>query len=280
MYKLRRRWFPIACSFLILGFLKAQAPAKSWEVVIDSGGQQMKWWLDEELGAKLELTDAGMPGVEMIIRFDLQKNIWINRQRGVHAIQNWGEGGMFQLPPEAQAQIDEAKRQMQQNMQNLPPEAQAYARQLMEGKLDAIPGQAELDEPAQKAFQRTGEQKQIQQWKAWSVAEHEAGQPTGRVFWVGQVDDWDKMAAVLEKATREMRAGLPMPRQDAEIPFTQLGGLPLRIEEADGTVSEIVSIKTGKLRQQHMSPAAQSSKVELMQFMMQNQPTPQDGLQR
>lgn len=246
--------------------------AKSWEVVMISDGEKVVWWLDEELGAKVSVPQ--MPNVEMIVRFDLQKNIWLHRRKRIHAVQDWGTGEgarmNWQLSPEQQAQIDAAKQNIQQQLQDAPPEAQAYAEQFLKGKLDAIPGQNA--QPVRKEYRNTEKTMDVNGQKTWGVEEMVEGQPTGRIFWVAKVDDWESIARVLETATNQMDTALSPARQEDRIPFTELGGLPLRIDEPDRAFSEVVSIKQGKLTKAQMSPGRKSRETALMQFMMQLQP--------
>ena len=236
--------------------------AESWQIVMKSQDGKLAWTVDEDLGVLM--TMQSQPNLAMAFRTDLQQTIYMNRRSTVHAVQKWTDGPAAadpaQLLPDAQRQqLQQGLAEARQRLKNLPPQARKYAEELLAGKTKGLVSD---QTKSVITYQPTGDKKRIGKHQTTHIIELADGSPTGQQFWVAQLPGWKQAADVMEEAFKHFRG-----QGNKSVSYTELNGIPLRMVDANGRVTTLVTFKSITIDDSQMQPAAKSKEIPLVQFM-------------
>ena len=135
--------------------------------------------------------------------------------------------------------------EIQKQFENLPPEAREA-----------------LNQKKTITYESTNQTEKIGKYNTEQMLELVNGEPSGKELWVADHKDWRKVAAVFEKTVKQAPGG-----DQNSLNFGGLKGIPIRTKEKDGSMTEVVSWKSGKLEEKHMSPKKDSKEVPFFQLM-------------
>ena len=256
----------VKCATLIAVSLLSQAAhAESWQMVMKNKDGSMSWIVDEKLGVLMSI--SSQPNIEMLLRTDLKQTIYVNRKRGMHAVQRWGaanSGGVDIFGGMTKEQRERAERglaEAREKLKNLPPEARKLAEGVLAGKIKgALPGKS----AAVITYKDTGMKKKIGKFQTTRVIKLANGPPTGDQLWVARIKDWERIAKVLDYAYKNSKQ---TPNQD--LAFSQLKGIPIRMVDRRGLSTNLVSLKRIAVKKPQMSVGSKSKETPLMDFMRQ-----------